>query len=386
MPSTYVIVEIKEKDEVANVVSLLINTNCRFTVTDDLDDYAKSRKPNLMKMQKDEKVVRKNPIYQKLNLLNNQMLNGTVPAENTVRTIVRHAIPSLNTTPTPLFPVRSYKRGLPKRSLPQTTEVIKVMRSAEKSPEVATTSELTIAEPSIEVEEENDVKPDLLTLLGGDQGVENNSTLEAILKTAQGPQPEQETPSCKVESSDEMEPESELGALDPANLLKFYNNSEAMRNHLTRRGVAAGLREEVKRKRPNQSFQCKMCRAHIKVRGYDYHKRSTHAIIHSEILRYKCPYEGCTFKNRHRSDICRHLRLAHGLDPNYLRIPECMTEEEGIKLREVVLKCFPEMAPAMKGERTQMRLADVDAAYQLNANCDDDASPVKQEEEEEEEE
>ncbi|CAB3408245.1 unnamed protein product [Caenorhabditis bovis] len=113
--------------------------------------------------------------------------------------------------------------------------------------------------------------------------------------------------------------------------------------------------ESRKRKRPSRSFQCKLCGTFIKVRGYDYYKRSAHAIIHCDVLRFKCPQESCDYRAKHRSDICRHLRISHNRNPNSVRIPECLTPDEDEILRKMVLACFPEILPYLEGRKAQMK-------------------------------
>ncbi|PAV85230.1 hypothetical protein WR25_00619 isoform D [Diploscapter pachys] len=105
-----------------------------------------------------------------------------------------------------------------------------------------------------------------------------------------------------------------------------YLNSSAFIQDLLGRHIDPNFEEpQLKRRRGSVKYlpvECKVCGAHVQAKGNDWHTKSAHAIVHSNILRYMCPI--CGYKNRHRSEIARHITKQHEMSSKNIKIPDAM--------------------------------------------------------------
>lgn len=80
---------------------------------------------------------------------------------------------------------------------------------------------------------------------------------------------------------------------------------------------------------------------------------SVFLIIYNYDSRYFCPFDGCDYGSRHRSNINSHIKAHHEHNGTKIVIPDRITPQQAEELKQMVLKCFPEMTEKLsRGQGT----------------------------------
>ncbi|CAB3408246.1 unnamed protein product [Caenorhabditis bovis] len=90
-----------------------------------------------------------------------------------------------------------------------------------------------------------------------------------------------------------------------------------------------------------QYLECAICKKTIRCSNANIKTLSSHSIVHSDIMRFKCPVDDCDMKSRQRTTINSHMLRVHNMPVRGVSIPECMGHKEWEQLYQLTHKCFP---------------------------------------------